>query len=235
MEHFARNPLCENCSALDVLNEETADLEKAEIKMGRRLNFYRKGEAVFSEGNKPSGVFCLKRGKVKIQVSGVNSRNQIVRFVGVGELLGARAMIRNEYYTSSAIAIEDSAICYIPKNEFLNARKSSKLLDGFMLQSLVKNLHLAEEEVVSLSQNSIRIKLARTIIMLSRVYGLKEDGMTLQVELTREELANLVGAAIETTIRMLSSFKKEKMIDLSGRSVKILNLDSLESCSTGSD
>ncbi len=71
--------------------------------------------------------------------------------------------------------------------------------------------------------------------MLSRVYGLKEDGMTLQVELTREELANLVGAAIETTIRMLSSFKKEKMIDLSGRSVKILNLDSLESCSTGSD
>lgn len=228
-----QNPFCENCPDFESSNQK-AGFEAEEFISVRRINLYKKGEAVFSEGNQPTGVFCLKEGKLKIHKTGIKSREQIIRFVARGELLGARAMIRNEYYTSSATAIEDSVICYIPKKEFMKVRKSSRKLSDHILKNLVENLNLAEEKTVHLSHNSIRVRLARSLLKLREMYGLKEDGLTLEVELTREELANLIGAATETTIRMLSAFKKEKKIQLAGRNLKILNIDSLEELVNGS-
>ncbi|HIA35678.1 MAG TPA: Crp/Fnr family transcriptional regulator [Flavobacteriales bacterium] len=221
------NPFCENCPDLNFRNRG-AGFEGDEFNPSRMFNIYKKGETVFSEGNKPTGVFCLKKGKLKIHRTGIKFREQIIRFVAKGELLGARAMIRNEYYTSSATAIEDSLICYIPKKEFMKVHKSSRKLSEHILKNLIENLNLAEEKTVHLSHNSIRVRLARSLLKLREMYGLKEDGLTLEVELTREELANLIGAATETTIRMLSAFKKEKKIELSGKNLKILNIDSLE-------
>ena len=111
--------------------------------------------------------------------------------------------------------------------------KSSRKLSEHILKNLVENLNIAEEKTVHLSHNSIRVRLARSLLKLREMYGLKEDGLTLEVELTREELANLIGAATETTIRMLSAFKKEKKIQLSGKNLKILNIDSLEELVNG--
>ena len=199
------------------------DSEIASIQKGRRKMIYEKGESVFTEGSKPSGVFCLKVGKVKIHKTGSHKREQILRFAREGQLLGTRALIRNEYFTSSATAIERSLLCFVPKQEFLAALKKEESLKLYVLKNLSNNLKIAEDKISQLSISSVGQRLAIIILRLIEVYGFDKDGKTVSIELTREEMANLVGAANETTIRLLSKFRKTKLIAINGRKLTVLN------------
>ncbi|MBL4657014.1 MAG: Crp/Fnr family transcriptional regulator, partial [Flavobacteriales bacterium] len=198
------------------------DSELGSLTKGRRKIVFKKGESVFTEGSKPSGVFCLKRGKVKVHKTGSHKREQILRFAKEQQLLGSRAMIRNEYFTSSATAIEDSVLCFIPKQEFLSNLKKEEKLKSFVLANLSNNLKIAEDKIAQLSISSVGQRLAIIILRLIEVYGFQADGKTVAIELTREDMANLVGAANETTIRLLSKFRKEKLISLNGRQLTVL-------------
>ena len=222
------SPLCIDCS-IDVSNEIEIDGD-AEIgthTWGMRKMVYAKGESVFTEGSKPSGVFCLKRGKVKIHKTGVHKKEQILRFAREGQLLGTRALIRNEYYTSSATTIEDSVLCFISKQEFLFRLKKDADLKAFVLSNLSNNIKIAEDKITQLSISSVEQRLAIIILRLIEVYGFEEDGRTVAIELTREEMANLVGAANETTIRLLSTFRQRKLIALNGRRLTVLKSTAL--------
>jgi len=137
----ARNPLCRKCSIDTSLDGSLDDDSELGIPLkGRRKMVYMKGEAVFTEGSKPSGVFCLKRGKVKVHKTGSHKKEQILRFAREGQLLGTRALIRNEYYTSSATTIEASVLCFIPKQEFLSALKKDSKLKSHVLGNLKTRL-----------------------------------------------------------------------------------------------
>lgn len=222
------NPLCENCSVDSLLEVEIeGDSELESPAKGRRKMVYEKGESIFTEGSKPSGVFCLKKGKIKIHKTGSHKREQILRFAREGQLLGTRALIRNEYFTSSATAIEDSVLCFISKHEFLSKLKSDKSLKSYVLGNLSNNLKIAEDKITQLSFSSGRQRLAVIILRLIEVYGFEEDGRTVAIELTREEMANLIGAANETTIRLLSTFRREKLIALNGRKLTVLKSSAL--------
>ncbi len=188
---------------------------------------YEKGESVFTEGSKPSGVFCLKKGKIKIHKTGSHKKEQILRFAREGELLGTRAMIRNEYFTSSATSIEESVLCFIPKHEFISELKKENNLKSFVLGNLSNNLKIAEDKITQLSISSIAQRLAIVILRLIEVYGFEKDGKTVAIELTREEMANLVGAVNETTIRLLSKLRKKKLISLNGRKLSVLDHSAL--------
>ncbi|MBL4752504.1 MAG: Crp/Fnr family transcriptional regulator [Flavobacteriales bacterium] len=218
------NPLCDNC-AIDASAEVNieGDAEMGMQSNGRRKMVYVKGESVFTEGSQPSGVFCLKKGKVKIHKTGSHKKEQILRFAREGQLLGTRALIRNEYYTSSATTIEGSVLCFIPKHEFLAKLGKDDDLKAFVLSNLSNNLKLAEDKITQLSISSVGQRLAIIILRLIEVYGFEEDGRTVAIELTREEMANLVGAANETTIRLLSSFKRKGLILLNGRKLTVIN------------
>lgn len=222
------NPLCKHCSidpSFEV--EHEGDAELGLLSKGRRKIVYRKGESVFTEGSKPSGVFCLKRGKVKVHKTGPHKKEQILRFAKEEQLLGSRALIRNEYFTSSATAIEDSVLCFIPKQEFLSILKKDAALKWFVLANLSNNLKIAEDKITQLSISTVGQRLAIIILRLIEVYGFSEDGKTVAIELTREEMANLVGATNETTIRLLSRFRKEKLIALNGRKLTVLKSTAL--------
>ena len=217
------NPLCEGCtidSSFEYENE--GDSELASLSKGRRKMAFIKGESIFTEGSKPSGVFCLKKGKIKVHKTGGHKREQILRFAREGQLLGTRALIRNEYFTSSATAIENSVLCFIPKQEFFSKLKNEEALKLFVLRNLSNNLKIAEDKITQLSISSIGQRLAIIILRLIEVYGFEEDGRTVAIELTREEMANLVGAVNETTIRLLSKFRKQKIIRLNGRKLTVL-------------
>ena len=222
------NPLCEDCfidPSLEVEIEAESELESP-VK-GRRKMVYEKGESIFTEGSKPSGVFCLKRGKIKIHKTGNHKREQILRFAREGQLLGTRALIRNEYFTTSATAIEASVLCFIPKHEFLSKLKSDRSLQSYVLGNLSNNLKIAEDKITQLSISSGGQRLAIIILRLIEVYGFEEDGRTVAIELTREEMANLIGAANETTIRLLSTFRRKKLIALNGRKLTVLKSSAL--------
>lgn len=236
------NPLCKGCmidSSFDVdLNLPVDLLEKQDgqsggnsemesLVKGKRMIAYKKGESVFTEGSKPSGVFCLNSGQVKVHKTGAHRKEQILRFAKTGQLLGSRALIRSEYFTSSATVIEDSILCFIPKQEFLLKLKKDTALKSLVLANLSDNLKIAEDKIAQLSITTVGQRLAIVILRLIEVYGFGEDGKTIAVELTREDMANLVGAANETTIRSLAKFKKDKLISLNGRKLTVLKAPAL--------
>ena len=125
--------------------------------------------------------------------------------------------------SASAVALEDTKICFIPKELFVNVLKLDTGLAFEMMKLLSDELHKAEIKLTHLAQKPIRERLAETLLFIKETYGFEEDGITLNVRLSREEIANLVGTATESAIRLLSEFKKDGMVELDGKKIKILS------------
>lgn len=182
-----------------------------------------KGQQIFSEGAYPHGIFCVNNGKIKIHQMGNEGREQIVRLAKEGDVVGYRSLLSGEPYNCSATALDDTSICFIPKNVFLDLIEKNKDLSMQIIQLLSKNLRQAENTILHLAQKSVRERMAEALLFLKEIYGVEQDGETLTVSLSREEIATLVGTATETAIRLLSEFKSGKMVEFVGKKIKITN------------
>jgi len=185
-------------------------------------NTYKKGQILFNEGAYPFGVYCINEGKVKLSHQGDDGKEQIIRLLKAGDVLGYRALLSGDRYGASAVALEDTKVCFIPKELFVTVLKNDTGLAFEMMKLLSDELHKAEVKLTHLAQKPIRERLAETLLFIKETYGFEEDGITLNVRLSREEIANLVGTATESTIRLLSDFKKDGMVELDGKKIKIL-------------
>jgi CRP/FNR family transcriptional regulator len=194
----------------------------------KKCNTYKKGDTIFYEENHPMGLFCVFNGKAKVFKTNDQGKEQIVRLAKEGDVLGYRALISGEPYNASAVALEDCRICFIPQNAFLGFLKESKNLFVQITSLLSNDLKSAENQMASLSQKSVRERVADTLLMLRTFYGVENDGKTLKSNLSREDLANIVGTATESLIRMLSEFKNEGLIDLNNKKITIVNLEKLK-------
>jgi CRP/FNR family transcriptional regulator len=194
----------------------------SEINEQKICNIYKKGQTLFNEGSYPFGVYCINDGKVKLSHLGDDGKEQIIRLLRGGDVLGYRALLSGERYSASAIALEDTQVCFIPKELFISVLKNDTGLAFEMMKLLSDELHKAEVKLTHLAQKPIRERLAETLLFIKETYGYEADGITLSVRLSREEIANLVGTATESTIRLLSEFKKDGMVELDGKKIKIL-------------
>jgi CRP-like cAMP-binding protein len=136
-------------------------------------------------------------------------------------------LLSGDTYGSSAVAIEDTQVCFIPKELFINVIKKDSNFAFELMKLLSDELHNAEIKITHLSQKPVRERLAETLLFIKTTYGYEDDGETLNVRLSREEIANLVGTATESTIRLLSEFKKDGLIGLEGKKIKIINQQKL--------
>jgi len=184
-------------------------------------NLYKKGEVVFRIGNMPHGLFFIKSGKVKIFKYRGDGKEQILTIAGKGRFLGYKDLLAGRRYTSGAIVIEDALIIFIPNKDFQDLIKSDEASD-FFTRLLCQDLIEVEEKMVSMAHKSVRGRLAESLLTLNDTYS--ENG----IELTREELANLVGTAKETISRLLSEFKADNLIQIEGRSIEVLNPKGLD-------
>ena len=198
-----------------------------EISDSKTCSVYKKGQVVFHEGGHPFGVYCVNKGKIKLSIVGDEGKEQIVRLVKEGDVLGYRSMLVNERYNASATVLEDSQICFIPREVFMKVLKSDSALSFEVMKLLSNQLREAEVKLTHLAQKPVRERLAETLIFLKETYGFEPDSTQLAVQLTREEIANLVGTATETAIRLLSELNKESIIELSGKKIAIKNMPEL--------
>lgn len=175
----------------------------------------------------PSGLYCINSGKVKIYQRGYEGKEQIIRLAKNGDILGYRALISGEGYSATATAIEDSKICLIPKEVFYELLQSNAEITKLMMKLLANELKDAESKITNLAQKPVIERLAEALLMLKEYYGNQEDDNSLNINITREEIANIIGTATETAIRLLSELKKEGILDLSGKKITIINNDSL--------
>lgn len=221
-------PNCEDCSFKAnslFCNLGEDDLKK--ISSHKTFNLYKKGQIIFFEGNQPQGLYCIHSGKVKVHKLGEDGKEQIVRLARQSNLLGYRALLNSEPYYATATALEDSLICYISKQAFLDLVRSNHTLSMQIIQLLTTDLKKAEQKVMNMAQKQVRDRMAEAILIIKEAYGLEKDGATICSSLTRRDVANIAGTTTETSIRILSEFNKDKIIALEGKKIKILNFDKL--------
>ena len=184
---------------------------------------YKKGQTLFYEGTRPMGIFCINSGKVKVYKLSSQGKEQIIHISKPGDFLGYRAILSEEFYSASATVLEDAAICFVPKEDFMNLIKENPEFFNRMIKSICQQLGIMREKIADLAQKSVRERLAGNLLMLKETYGVDGDESSLiDIALSREDLANIVGTATETVIRLLSDFKKDGLIALEGKKIKVL-------------
>ncbi|MCB4798712.1 Crp/Fnr family transcriptional regulator [Tamlana sp. PT2-4] len=188
---------------------------------------FKKGDVLFQEGDNINGVFCIKQGACKLTKLSSNGKDQIVRLANAGELLGQRSLISNEPANLTAIAVNNMRVCFLPKQEIENGFTSDIDFSVDLLKSLAQELKLADNVIVDMAQKSVKKRLAETLLYINVNFGVDADGL-LNIVLTRDDYANIVGTATESAIRILSQFKKEGLISAHGKKIKIENIEGLK-------
>ncbi len=203
-----------------------SDEELAKIQVEKYAEFHRRGSILYQEGNRITGFYCVERGIIKIFKTGIDGKEQIIRFARKGDIIGFRSVLSRELACTTAEVIEDAVTCYIPGDILIYLVKNNGNFSIELMQLTCKELGEANEYITDIAQKTVRERLAEILIHLTEDFGLDENTV-LQITLTREELANIVGTATESVIRLLSEFKHDKLVELSGRKIKILNIPGL--------
>ena len=214
---------CEHCivrefSSLKALSKEEL-LKLADCKTSQTI---KKGDIIFEEGENVNGIFCVKDGGCKMTKLSPNGKDQIVKLVKKGELLGQRSMISDEPVNLSAVALEDMEVCFIPKTEVMEFFTENNKFSLNMMRAVCGDLKEADDHMVSMAQKNVKARLAETLLYLEETFGTKPDG-SLHIQLSREELAGLIGTATESCIRLLSELNKAGYISITGKHITLLD------------
>lgn len=231
MSHH-KNHICTEChhcsirqgSIFSALNSE----EVSELQTEKNHLIFNHGELIFKEGQFPSGMYIVTKGKVKISKYGFEGREQIMRFAKEGDILGYRAMVSEEQYSCSALAVTETQLCFFSKKFINQAMRANPHLGSNFMKLLARDLKMAEEKSLQLAQKTVRERVAESILILKEVYGLEDDNSTLKINLKRDEIASIAGTVRETATRLLSEFCDDNIILMDGRKIKILDISRLE-------
>ena len=213
---------CATCQARKKsLFSANFDENLSHLEEHKSCSYFKKNQPLFIEGSFPRGVYCLNQGKVKVFARGDEGKEQIIHIAKEGEIIGFRAMFSGDMYKVSATALEDANICFISKDDFLDMIDTNPTLRNGIMRELSKELGDRAIFITNMAQKSVRERLAAALIILDDVYSGE------QINLTREDLANFVGTATETLIRLLKDLKEECVIDIHTRKLEIIDKDKL--------
>jgi CRP-like cAMP-binding protein len=218
------NPECSHCNIRR--KSIFCELNVGEVLLlntSKHHSYYQKGQSLFGEGAYPRGLYCVSHGKIKITQTGVDGKEQIVHLAKSGDVLGYRALLSGDVYSCSALAMEDSTVCFIPKDIFHFMVEKNSRLGLQLIRLLSKELKDTEKKLTRIAQRPAKERVAQTILMLKDCYGFEKDGNTLDISLSREEIASISGTTRETAIRALVKLKEDRIIDLPGKKIQILN------------
>lgn len=204
------------------------DVELSRISDIKTSKIFKKGDVIFKEGEALNGVYCIRNGACKLSKLSANGKDQIVKLVTTGNMLGQRSVVCGESANLSAVALDDIELCYIPKSEIVKNLQKNTNFSFEMLKIMALDLKEADDIIVNMAQKSVRQRLAETLLHIHDGFGVNENGM-LNVILSREDFAGIVGTATESAIRILSQFKKEGLISTIGKQIKIENIQALKS------
>ena len=224
-------PLCDSCSLEtgSIFKYLTPD-EVDALNFEKDFRYYKRGDILYQEGNRISGFFCIHSGIIKVFKTGFDGKEQIIRFAKKGDIIAYRSVLSNELACTSAKVIEDCQVCFIPSEILTSFIRTNPSYALELLKLACHELGEANSFITDIAQKTVRERLAEVLLFLVNDFGLDNDSF-LNISLTREELANIVGTATESVIRLLSEFKSDKLVELNGRKIKILNTKGLEKIS----
>ncbi|WHF50595.1 Crp/Fnr family transcriptional regulator [Chryseobacterium gotjawalense] len=187
---------------------------------------FNKGGIIFEDGEIPNGVYFLNKGTAKLSKQGVYGKDQILRFIKEGDLIGYRSLLCGEDFQAKAEAMTEVEATFLPSDLFLQMLEVAPKFSFVMLQKIAFELGESSNTVTFLAQKTVRERLAEILLLLEQKLGTDPEGF-IKISLTREEIANIIGTATESAIRLISEFKQDKLIEVEGRNIKILNHEKL--------
>jgi CRP-like cAMP-binding protein len=224
---------CEQCivrqfnSLRAMSKEELKRVSDSKIKKS-----VKKGQALFEEGEKLNGVYCVRAGVSKLSKLSANGKDQIVKLATKGEIIGQRSVIAEEQSNLSATAVNDMEVCFIPKDSIVHTLNTNPNFAVEVLRHMAHDLKEADDVIVNMSQKTVKQRVAEAIIYLRDNFGEDKDGFLL-LTLSREDIANVVGTATESCIRIISEFKKKGLIKASGKKIGISDNKKLQDSVNG--
>jgi len=193
---------------------------------GRNIIKYKKKQQVYSEGNRPTRLFYVQKGKIKTFKTNEYGKELIIGLYNEGDFLGYTALLETTAYHETAEALEDSELAIIPREDFEQLVYSSKEIAQKFIKLLVKNVSEKENQLLGIAYNSLRKKVAEALVTLKTKF--KGSNENFSIDISRENLASIAGTATESLIRTLTDFRSEKIIDIVDGNIKILNEKKLE-------
>ncbi|WP_299110131.1 Crp/Fnr family transcriptional regulator [uncultured Tenacibaculum sp.] len=224
---------CEQCiiRQFNSLKALTKD-ELVRISACKTSKTIKKGEVLFEEGEHINGVFCIKDGVCKVSKMSENGRDQIIHLIKKGDLLGERSLINDEASNLKAVAVNDMEVCFIPKEEIVRDLEKNPNFTMDILKNMASSLKEADNVIVDMAQKTVKQRLAATLLYLNDKFPKRENG-SIDVHLTREDVANIIGTATESAIRLLAEFKKKEFIKLKGKEIFVIDTTNLKQIAQG--
>jgi len=224
-------PFCDKCALeTNSIFKHLTREEAEKINFEKDFRHYKKGDVLYHEGNRINGFYCINSGIIKVFKTGFDGKEQIIRFAKPGDIIAYRSVLSNEPACTTAKVIEDCQVCFIPSEVLISFIKTNPNFALELMKLTCHELGEANSYITDIAQKTVRERVAEVLIQLVEDFGL-DDQKYLRISLTREELANIVGTATESVIRLLSEFKADKLIELNGRKIRILNIEGLEKIS----
>ena len=216
-------PFCDQCtSSITSIFKNLSESEFEDLNYMKSCNYHKRGEIIYHEGNRPTGVYCISKGIIKLYKTGIEGKEQIIRFAKKGDIIGYRSILSNDLACTTAKVIEDVDLCFIPSESWLALLQQNNDFSLDIMKFACDELGKSNSFITDIAQKNVRERLAEILLLLKEDFGLDSEGV-LQISLTREEIANITGTATESAIRLLSEFKDDKMIALNGRKITILD------------
>ena len=221
---------CQDCASKDEsIFCELQGLDLVDMSNHKVVNTYKKGQTLFVQGNPPFGLFCISSGNIKLSKIGPTGKESIVKIASKGEIIGHRSLFTGCQLSATATALEDTVVCFIDKKYIIKLVQDNPMVASKVIQQMAKSLGAAQDRVASLAQKSVRERLAELLLLLKQSHGidLGKGRTKLDIKMTREEMASLIGTAPETLIRLISELREEGILDQEGKVIFICQEDQL--------
>jgi CRP-like cAMP-binding protein len=227
------NPNCQSCPQRSNPLMGCCALEELEfVAANKTTQHYQKGQVIYQEGSQAMGFYCVYQGKIKLSKAGGDNKEQIVNLFRDGDVLGYRALLAGTRYTSSAVALEDCVVCFVPRPDFLRLVQGNRQFSTALMQLLARSLGQAEQHMLHLAYKPVRERLAGALLFVMNTFRQEGQELPFRIALGREDLAALVGTAKETVSRLLSELKDMGIITTRGSQITILKPTRLLEIST---
>jgi CRP-like cAMP-binding protein len=218
--------VCGVCNNEECLVHAHADvLLNTETTRNNRIIKCKKGQQFIIEGAPVNGLFFIKSGVVKVFRTGINGREQIVRFAKPCEIVGHRGFGTQEYYSIGAIALQDTELYYFSKEQMQEKLMENTRFSYNMMLFYANELNRSENKIKSISQMTVRERVIDSLLYIHRKFGDLKGFLNLP--LSRKEYADYAGTTEEQVIRVFSALKKEDLITTRGKKIAIANISKL--------
>jgi len=217
---------CEQCKVSEhpifhILENEGLDYKKS----CNSCLVYPAGVDILEAGTSVKGIYCILSGKAKVYRYGESGKEQIIRFVKPGDVLGFRTLVTENPLKVSATTLEETSMCFIDRKDFKQMMDQSSGFRERVLKEIAQDLTDLVDALTDMAQRTVRSRLCSALLQLSDLY---QDE---PINLSREDLSGFVGTAQESVIRLLSEMKKEQLIEVKGRKITVIEHDKIQKMS----